>query len=71
MAEYANFKRNDVRRALDALEDCTRLLDEDYRDLEEYRRALATVKAHLAASKEALASALHRDGDSSPRYRGR
>ncbi len=65
MAEHANFKRHDVQKALDALEDCTRLLDEDYRDLEEYRRALATVKARLAASKEALAAAIDREGDSS------
>ena len=67
MAEYANFKRNDVRSALDALEDCTRLLDEDYRDLEEYRRTLATVKARLDASREALTGAVDQDGDSSNR----
>ncbi len=66
MAEHANFKRHDVQRALDALDDCARLLDEDYRDVEEYKRALATVKARLKASKEALAAAVDRDGDPSP-----
>ena len=67
MSEHPNFKRHNVRRALDALEDCTRLLDEDYRDAEEYRRALATVKARLAASKEALAAAVDRDAEASSR----
>ena len=65
MSHHPYFKRHDVQKALDTLEDCTRLLDEDYRDLEEYRRALATVKARLAASKEALAAAIDREGDSS------
>ena len=63
MSEHPNFKRHDVREAIAALEDCARILDQDYRDVEEYRKALATVKARLAASKEALADAVDREGD--------
>lgn len=66
MPEQASFKRSDVRRAIDALEDCAQILDEDYRDVEEFRIALATVKARLAASKEALAAAVDRDRDQLP-----
>lgn len=64
MTEHPKFKRQEIQRALVVLEDCTRLLDQDYRDEEEYRRALATVKARLMASREALAAAVGRDCDS-------